>query len=106
MCGLEALGFAIAPLSRRCDSREAVVDYYHEISEKRDHLDFEIDGIVAKVNSFDFQRELDFTARAPRWVLAVKFPAHQAETRRLKPRGPSARPEYSERRRLCLIFRS
>ncbi|WP_419787747.1 NAD-dependent DNA ligase LigA [Pseudodesulfovibrio sp.] len=81
MEGLKALGFAVAPEAKLCGSPDDVAEYFKELGERRASLPFEIDGVVAKVNSFDMQRALGFTARAPRWAMALKFPAMQARTR-------------------------
>ena len=81
MEGLKALGFAVAPEAKLCGSPEAVAEYFRELGERRASLAFEIDGVVAKVNSLDMQRALGFTSRAPRWAMALKFPAMQARTR-------------------------
>ena len=80
MQDLESLGFVVPPLAKRCSSAHEVLDYYHELTDKRDALPFEIDGVVAKIDDLEMQRELGFTSRFPRWALAMKFKAHQAET--------------------------
>ena len=69
------MGFVTNPLtSISTDS------YYEQINEKRPTLDYDIDGIVYKVNSLRLQNDLGFVARAPRWAIARKFPAEQAQT--------------------------
>jgi DNA ligase (NAD+) len=78
--GLAGLGFAIPPQATRCDRPEEVEAAFLSFLENRSGMPFEIDGLVAKLNRVDLQRFLGFTARAPRWALALKFPAHQAET--------------------------
>jgi len=80
MEGLKGLGFAIPPEAKLCATKQEVADYFMELMEGRGDLPFEIDGVVAKVNSLEMQRGLGFTSRAPRWALALKFPAHQAKT--------------------------
>lgn len=62
---------------------EACIDYYHSLGERRTALDYDIDGIVFKVNRLDLQDELGFVARAPRWAIAYKFPAQEEMTRLL-----------------------
>lgn len=81
MDSLGELGFAVAPEAKLCASRRDVADYFEELMNGRDSMPFEIDGVVAKVNDLEMQRALGFTSRAPRWALALKFPAHQAVTR-------------------------
>lgn len=81
MNGLKELGFAIPPEAKLCASRQEVADYFNDLMTRRDGMAFEIDGVVAKLNSLEMQRTLGFTSRAPRWALALKFPAHQAKTR-------------------------
>ncbi len=80
MEGLTMLGFSIPPEARLCKSRQEVADYFTNLMERREQMPFEIDGVVAKLNDLDQQRALGFTARAPRWALALKFPAHQTQT--------------------------
>lgn len=76
-------GLPISDLAERLDSLEGCLDYYARLADRRDSLDFDIDGIVYKVDSFAAQRELGFVARAPRWAIARKFPAQEASTRLL-----------------------
>lgn len=80
MDGLNELGFSIPPEAKLCKSKQEVADYFMELMEAREEMAFEIDGVVAKVNSLEMQRALGFTSRAPRWALALKFPAYQAKT--------------------------
>ncbi|BDQ32501.1 NAD-dependent DNA ligase LigA [Pseudodesulfovibrio portus] len=79
--GVQELGFAVAPEARLCASSREVADYFQQLMAERAGLPFEIDGVVAKVNDLEMQRALGFTSRAPRWALALKFPAHQTSTR-------------------------
>ena len=78
--GLKALGLRVNPLSRVCCGIDAVLEYWNEITEKRHELDFEADGVVAKVNSYALQEQLGEVSRSPRWAIAYKFKAQQAET--------------------------
>lgn len=59
---------------------DACVDYFTELSKKRDSLDYDIDGIVFKINDLGLQQRLGFVARAPRWAIAAKFPAQEEIT--------------------------
>ena len=74
-------GFPTNPLARLCGSVEQVLAFYDEILATRAELPYDIDGIVYKVNRFDWQERLGFVSRAPRWATAHKFPAEQAQTR-------------------------
>jgi DNA ligase (NAD+) len=69
------------PNSKLCHSMEEVLDFYKEWHEKRDSLDYDVDGIVIKVNSTEQQRLLGSTAKFPRWAISFKFPARQATTK-------------------------
>jgi DNA ligase (NAD+) len=76
-----ALGLKVNPHRKLCRSLEEVLDFYRSWLEHRDDLDYEIDGIVVKVNSIDIQNRLGSTSKSPRWAIAVKFPARQATTK-------------------------
>ncbi len=77
---LEELGFKINKERKLCDSIDEVWDYIENFRDKRHELDYEIDGIVIKVNDFTAQEEIGYTVKAPRWAIAYKFPAEEAET--------------------------
>tara|TARA_B100000989_G_scaffold106585_1_gene78109 strand:- start:12 stop:2075 length:2064 start_codon:yes stop_codon:yes gene_type:complete len=77
---LKRWGFQVNPLTRRCTSIEEILLAYNEIGAKRNELDYEIDGVVYKVDNFDYQNRLGTVSRAPRWAVAHKFPAEQADT--------------------------
>ncbi|NKB20212.1 MAG: NAD-dependent DNA ligase LigA [Alphaproteobacteria bacterium] len=77
---LKRWGFPVNPLARICNNAEVAVAYHQEISELRADLDYDIDGIVYKVNRLDWQQRLGFVSRAPRWAIAHKFPAEKAQT--------------------------
>ncbi|MEP3051565.1 MAG: NAD-dependent DNA ligase LigA [Erythrobacter sp.] len=73
-------GFPISPLVVRVENAAALIAHYDHIGSVRPRLDYEIDGVVYKVDRLDWQARLGFVAKAPRWALAHKFPAEQAET--------------------------
>ena len=77
---LAGLGFRVNPLIRRNATLADVREQYDRLLEIRHDLDYEIDGMVVKVDSFALQQRLGNTARAPRWAVAWKFPAMQATT--------------------------
>ncbi len=78
--GIKALGLRTNPRSKICLGVEAVLEYWNELTEVRDALDYEADGVVAKANSFALQERLGEVSRSPRWAIAYKFKARQAET--------------------------
>ena len=80
---LREWGFPINPLVEVAISLDQCFDYYRRLEARRDGLDYDIDGIVYKVNSFSLQQRLGFVARAPRWAIARKFPAQEVATRLL-----------------------
>jgi DNA ligase (NAD+) len=77
---LRGWGFSISEWAQRFKNAEGLMDNYQALLEARPDLDYEIDGIVYKVNRLDWQERLGFVARAPRWATAHKFPAEQAVT--------------------------
>ena len=78
---LKKLGFKVNPHSKICKNIEEVIDYWKEWIQRRKELDYWVDGVVVKVNSFEHQRILGETSKSPRWAIAFKFPAEQARTR-------------------------
>ena len=73
-------GIATNPLMARCESVEALIETYRVIEAQRATLGYDIDGVVYKVDSLDWQSRLGFVSRSPRWAIAHKFPAEQATT--------------------------
>uniref|UniRef100_UPI0026304C19 NAD-dependent DNA ligase LigA n=1 Tax=Pelagibius sp. TaxID=1931238 RepID=UPI0026304C19 len=74
-------GFTLNEPAALCSGLDDLLAYYQRIMSERAELPFEIDGVVYKVNRLDLQQRLGFVSRAPRWAVAHKFPAEQAETR-------------------------
>jgi DNA ligase (NAD+) len=77
------LGVKVNPHHKLCRSIEDVEKFYAEWEERRDSLDYEIDGLVVKVDDVSLQQKLGSTSKAPRWAVAVKFRPRQAETKLL-----------------------
>ena len=77
---LDFYGFSRPPSGKVCDSLEAVWAYYEDTERTRDSLPVEIDGVVTKLNDLEAQAALGYTARAPRFAVALKFPPRQAIT--------------------------
>ena len=77
---IESMGFRVNKNRRRLESIDQVMDYHAEWQRRRHELEYEIDGMVVKVDSFDQQLELGFVARSPRWAIAFKYPPEEAET--------------------------
>ncbi|MGY8998323.1 MAG: NAD-dependent DNA ligase LigA [Rhodospirillales bacterium] len=77
---LKSWGFVVNPLTRVCDDLSGLMEAYNHIAGQRAGLDYDIDGVVYKVNRLDWQTRLGFVSRAPRWAIAHKFPAEQAQT--------------------------
>ncbi|TNC82931.1 MAG: DNA ligase [Oleiphilus sp.] len=77
---LDSWGFATSRLTQKVAGDSGCQSYCEELSGLRPGLDFDIDGIVFKVDRFDYQQALGFVSRAPRWAIAYKFPAEEAVT--------------------------
>ena len=77
---LQTWGLKTCPESRVVKGVEGCLEYYRAIGDKRDELEYDIDGVVYKVDSITMQRELGFVSRAPRWAIAHKFPAQEELT--------------------------
>jgi DNA ligase (NAD+) len=78
---MEKAGFRVNPLRELCGSIDEVIDFAGRMEAKRDDLDYEIDGLVVKVNSTSLQEEFGTTNKAPRWAIAYKYAARQATTK-------------------------
>jgi DNA ligase (NAD+) len=78
---LQDLGFKTNPIACHCTSLDEIISFYEEWQEKRDRLDYDVDGVVVKVDSTEQRKLLGFTAKFPRWAISFKFPARQATTR-------------------------
>ena len=77
---LRKAGFHVNPDVRLCTTAEEVRGFCRECLDRRESLPYEIDGVVVKVNDFARQRAMGFTARAPRWAIAFKFPPEEKTT--------------------------
>lgn len=77
---LKALGFSVNPLMEYCDGPQAMIAHYQSIAKRRAALDYDIDGIVYKVNDLALQQRLGLRSTTPRWAIAHKFPAETAVT--------------------------
>ena len=75
-----AWGFRVNPLSKLCRGVDEVLAFHRDMAAQRAELPYDIDGVVYKVNDLDLEERLGFAARAPRWAIAHKFPAQQAQT--------------------------
>ena len=73
--------FALNTPSALCSSVEEMIAFYNHINDIRDELEYEIDGIVYKLNSYEQQKKIGFTSRFPKWALAHKFPAEEVATK-------------------------
>ncbi len=77
---LSALGFKVNPERRICNDVEELIAFCNSFEARREGLPYEIDGVVAKLDSINQQRRLGYTAKAPRWAIAYKYAAREAET--------------------------
>ena len=77
---MKRVGFATSPKWRKCKSVEELLQFHHDIGLERAELEYDIDGVVYKVDRLDWQERLGFVSRNPRWAVAHKFPAEKATT--------------------------
>ena len=80
MKAIESWGVPVSPLVKRFEALDDMLAHYRHIEAERADLPYDIDGVVYKVDRLDWQQRLGFVAKAPRWALAHKFPAEQAQT--------------------------
>ncbi len=80
MMRLREWGIPVSPELQVVSGARGCLDYYHDLMRRRDALEYDIDGIVYKVNSLEKQRALGYVSRAPRWAIAHKFPAQEELT--------------------------
>ena len=78
---LSTIGFKVIPHVRLCSDIDQVLDYVKEWQDKRDDLEYEVDGLVIKVDDFDVRKRLGFTTKSPRWAIAYKYQARRAMTK-------------------------
>src|SRR6266704_3310521 len=76
----ERCGFKTNPLMKLCHSVEQLIAFHRKIETQRSHLDYDIDGVVYKIDRIEWQVRLGFVSRTPRWAIAHKFPAERAMT--------------------------
>ena len=81
LAALSGWGLRVSPLLKLAEGLDACIDYYQGLLTGRDELDYEIDGVVFKVNSMAAQQQLGILTRTPRWAIAHKFPAEEGVTR-------------------------
>ena len=80
MAAIESWGVPVSPLVKRFETLEEMIAHYRHIEAERADMPYDIDGVVYKVDGLDWQQRLGFVAKAPRWAIAHKFPAEQAQT--------------------------
>jgi DNA ligase (NAD+) len=78
---VQDLGFNVNPLSKMCKNIDDVIEYIDEYTQKRNDLDYDIDGIVIKVDDISLYDEIGYTQKSPKWAIAYKFPAEEVITR-------------------------
>src|SRR5207244_8626671 len=81
---ITSLGLKVNPHRKLCHSLQEVIDFYRHWEEHRDDLDYEIDGVVVKVNSIELQAKLGSTSKCPRWAIAAQFLVLESKNRLVK----------------------
>ena len=77
---LKSIGLPVNPISKKITSASEMIAYHHTLESNRNHIDYEIDGSVIKVNNYKKRERLGLRSRSPRWAIAAKFKAKQAES--------------------------
>jgi DNA ligase (NAD+) len=77
---LREMGLCTNPLNRRCEDLDGVLEYFRALAQRRDELDYEIDGVVVKLDDLALRERAGSTSKFPRWAVALKYPARQATT--------------------------
>src|SRR5580765_526059 len=80
LSAIKALGLPVHSSHKIARGAQELIEYHREVSQRREALPFDIDGVVYKVNSLELQRELGYVAREPRWAVAHKYPAQEQTT--------------------------
>lgn len=83
MSTVSSWGFKVSEYMRVCKNLEEVIKFINEFEKKRNNLDYDIDGVVIKVNSYKHQNELGYTAKSPRWAISFKYKAESVSTKLL-----------------------
>jgi DNA ligase (NAD+) len=78
---LKSQGFYVSPHARKCEGIDEVIAYCNKWQEEKKSLSYDIDGVVVKVDSISYQKQLGATTKAPRWMIAYKFPAQRVKTK-------------------------
>ena len=81
MLYLSKIGFQTCDLNKKINDINQAIDYFDNISNKRDKLPYEIDGIVYKVDNYELREQIGYTSKAPKWSIAFKFPSQVSQTK-------------------------
>ena len=77
---LQEWGIPYSDLSKKINNIEDVIEYFNSIENKRGKLDYDIDGLVIKINDFGLQKRLGYVGKNPRWAIALKFSSEKGKT--------------------------